>query len=389
MTQHTPDRQAALRRTAILLSTLDAATSRRLLSQLPPLKRATLKRVMTELSDVDPLERRQAMQHFLQSASQSNVTEPHAAGAKTPPANHLSGNHLSGDGPTANGTAAAAAADASPLSFLGSVPDHVLLGALEGEHPQTIALVLASIQPTQAGRLLPRLAEETRNAAMQRLARLDDLPPDALNSISEHLKQLVADATPSGSSPTGSRTLAAIMEQVPVELQSNLQQVLGWSPAPVTAAAGAFPGVADPATPTAPGPAAEQTQWNDDAPAASPGDYDSASPESFVPEIDVAELDESFQRLRPVMLRDALAQLEGRQALLAVCGLPTRVADRVLDTLPRRQAKKIRQQLQRLDSITLEDIDHAKATLAERLGILPAASSSHHAPPAPSLMSAA
>ena len=361
MPQTNIDTQAAMRRTAILLSTLSAETSRQMLSKLPPLKRAMLKRAMNELSDVDPLERRQAMQQFLSSAA-TPLPATHA-----PSADPLASVTTDGN---SNGQAAA------PLSFLGSVPDNVLLTAIEGEHPQTIAIVLASIQPQQAARLLPRLNDTTRNAAVQRLARLQQLPPDALDSIGEHLKKLVAEAMPADTSATGSRTLHAILDQVPDDLRQNMTHLLGWPESPRHTATdfGASPAlrVAPETLPSDPLDQQDTLGTDDD---------------EF--SIDPVVLDQQFQRLRPTDLRDGLAQLDGQQALLAVCGLPARVADRVLGTLPRRQARKIRQQLQTLDSVTLQDIDRAKQELAERLGIVPVGASSTPRRPPSQLLSAA
>ncbi len=351
MPQPNIDTQAAMRRTAILLSTLPAETSRQMLGKLPPLKRAMLKRAINELTDVDPLERRQAMQQFLSSATTPAATaEPQPAGS--PPQGAGFGASSAAAAPTAN----------TPLSFLGSVPDHVLLTAIEGEHPQTIAIVLASIQPQQAGRLLPQLNDTTRNAAVQRLARLQQLPPDALDSIGEHLKKLVAEAMPADASATGSRTLHAILDQVPEDLRQNMTHLLGW-PQSVRPAASEFGS-------TPPLRVAPET-LEPDSP--DPDDALRTDGDSFL--IDSGALDQQFQRLRPTDVRDGLAQLDGQQALLAVCGLPARVADRVLGTLPRRQARKIRQQLQSLDSVTLQDIDRAKLDLAERLGIVPVGTS--------------
>ncbi|QEG42732.1 FliG C-terminal domain-containing protein [Roseimaritima ulvae] len=371
MPQPNLDTQAAIRRTAILLSSLPAETSRQMLSKLPPLKRAMLKRAIAELSDVDPLERRQAMQQFLRSATAPPPADQRRAtysGDADPHSSSLAGAPPSGDVPVAD----------TPLSFLGSVPDHVLLTAIEGEHPQTIAIVLASLQPQQAARLLPRLQDTTRNAAVQRLARLQQLPPDALDSIGEHLKKLVAEATPTDSSPAGSRTLQAILDQVPDQLRQDMSHQLGW-PVPARQAEPARQTESDDGFNSTLRLAADTlaTETLDFGPTAAdgPDPDDALRTEGDRFTIDPQVLDQQFQQLRPTDVRDGLAQLDGQQALLAVCGLPARVADRVLGTLPRRQARKIRQQLQSLDSVTLEDIDRAKQDLGERLGIIPVGAS--------------
>ncbi len=63
-------------------------------------------------------------------------------------------------------------------------------------------------------------------------------------------------------------------------------------------------------------------------------------------------------------LRQALASVETRQSLLALCGLPSATAEKVLASLPRRQARQVRRQLSDLGTIELREIDRAKAAVA-------------------------
>ncbi|WP_218932758.1 hypothetical protein [Roseimaritima multifibrata] len=354
MSLTTIDSPAALRRAAILLTTLDDSITRRLLLGMPPLNRARLRRAMVDLTDVDPMERSHAMREFLQGVQSLQSTA--ASPASSAPTGPSSAGTYPPTGGRPSGTPSESPAE-TPLSFLETVPDPVLLRAIEEEHPQTIAIVLASLQPKQAARLLPRMSETTRNAAMHRLAKLDQFPPDALDSIGEHLKQLVANASPYAGDATGSRCLSAILDQVPGDVRQGLAAVVGWENRPV---ASPDLGVVDDfhaGASLSPEPrplrvAAETV----------------AEPEESLP-IDMAWLDSQLQRKAPVELRDALSRLDGQEALLAVCGLPGRVADQVLGTLPRKQARLIRQQLKSFGSVTLKEIDTAKTHLGEQLGI--------------------
>ncbi len=348
LTNHTIDSQASLRRTAILLSTLGEATARKMLGNLPPLKRAMLRRTIAELSDVDPLERRQAMREFLNSASsQPAKSAGHGADVESV---------STSEPPT-------------PLSFLGSVPDQTLLKAIQDEHPQTIAIVLASLRPEQAARLIAKLDTSTRNAAVQRLAKLDQLPPDALDPIGEHLRKLVNEAGPTAPGATGSRTLAAILEQVPGALRRDVNNALGWeNPEPSESEIREDP------------PANEAVFQETDSFSSTglrlaqgtQGAHDTqrrTSDREEMHEQESLQIDHQLARLTPTELRDGLAKLDGRQAMLAMCGLPARLADRILATVPRRQARQIRQQLQNLESVTLKEIDLAKRELALSLGL--------------------
>jgi len=66
-------------------------------------------------------------------------------------------------------------------------------------------------------------------------------------------------------------------------------------------------------------------------------------------------------------LRDALGAVAIRTALLTLCGLPNTKAEAVLASLPRRQAKQVRDQLGQLGTLELREIDAAKEVVAQRV----------------------
>jgi flagellar motor switch protein FliG len=63
-------------------------------------------------------------------------------------------------------------------------------------------------------------------------------------------------------------------------------------------------------------------------------------------------------------LRTALGKADTRQALLTLCGLPNAKAESLLASLPRRQAKQVRDQLAALGTLHLREIDEAKTVVA-------------------------
>jgi len=50
-----------------------------------------------------------------------------------------------------------------------------------------------------------------------------------------------------------------------------------------------------------------------------------------------------------------------------LCGLPNAKAEALLASLPRRQAKQVRDQLSQLGTLELREIDAAKEVLAQRI----------------------
>jgi flagellar motor switch protein FliG len=77
----------------------------------------------------------------------------------------------------------------SKLDSLRKTDPQQLAKFLESEHPQTIALILAHLNPKQASVVLMRLPEETRAQSVKRLAQLRQFSPDMATKVSQVLHQ--------------------------------------------------------------------------------------------------------------------------------------------------------------------------------------------------------
>ncbi len=73
---------------------------------------------------------------------------------------------------------------ASKLDSLQKADPQQLAKFLQGEHPQTIALIMAHLDPRQASALLMKLTDETRAAAIKRLAELRQFSPEMAQKVS-------------------------------------------------------------------------------------------------------------------------------------------------------------------------------------------------------------
>jgi|SRR5579862_1821654 len=58
-----------------------------------------------------------------------------------------------------------------------------------GEHPQTIAVILAHLSTTNGAQLLAQLPEELRTDVLMRMASLQDIPPDVIAHVSTVIQQ--------------------------------------------------------------------------------------------------------------------------------------------------------------------------------------------------------
>src|SRR5262249_52491596 len=73
---------------------------------------------------------------------------------------------------------------AAKLDSLRKADPQQLAKFIEGEHPQTVALILAHLEAKQASTLLMRLPEELRGEAVRRLAQLRQFSPEMAQRVS-------------------------------------------------------------------------------------------------------------------------------------------------------------------------------------------------------------
>lgn len=90
-----------------------------------------------------------------------------------------------------------------PFDFARKADPGQLLNFIQNEHPQTIALIMAYLQPEQAGIVLSALPAERQADVARRLATLDRTSPDVLREIEGTLERklssfMIQDFTAAG-----------------------------------------------------------------------------------------------------------------------------------------------------------------------------------------------
>jgi len=104
---------------------------------------------------------------------------------------------------------------AGQLDSLRQADPQQLAKFIEGEHPQTIALILAHLEAKQASALLMRLPEELRSEAIKRLAQLRQFSPEMAQRVALVLhKRLDALGEQSGRAYAGLRGVADVMNRL-------------------------------------------------------------------------------------------------------------------------------------------------------------------------------
>lgn len=75
-----------------------------------------------------------------------------------------------------------------PFEFIRSTDPGQLLTFIQGEHPQTIALILAFLQPEQAGTILTALPPEKQVDVTKRLALMEHTSPEVIHEVERVLE---------------------------------------------------------------------------------------------------------------------------------------------------------------------------------------------------------
>jgi len=76
-----------------------------------------------------------------------------------------------------------------PFDFVRRADPQHLLNFIQGEHPQTIALILAYLDPQKAAEILKGLPDEVRPDVVRRIATMDRTSPDVLREVERVLER--------------------------------------------------------------------------------------------------------------------------------------------------------------------------------------------------------
>ncbi len=101
-----------------------------------------------------------------------------------------------------------------------------------GEHPQTIALILAHLDPTQAAQLVSQFPDELRADVLQRMASIEDITPEVIGRISLVIAQrLKSLGGPSREQRGGVRAVAELFNRLDRNIsQPALERIEAESP---------------------------------------------------------------------------------------------------------------------------------------------------------------
>jgi len=90
-----------------------------------------------------------------------------------------------------------------PFDFARKADPQQLLNFIQGEHPQTIALVLSYLDSQQAGQVLSSLSQELQADIARRIATMDSTSPEIISQVEQVLERNISASVTEDFTQTG------------------------------------------------------------------------------------------------------------------------------------------------------------------------------------------
>jgi flagellar motor switch protein FliG len=115
-----------------------------------------------------------------------------------------------------------------PFDFARRVDAMQIYQFLQNEHPQTIALVLAHLEPQQASMILSSLPEELQSDVARRIALLEQTSPEVIKEVENILEQKLATTVSQDFSVVGGiESIVSILNGVDRKAEKTILEQLG------------------------------------------------------------------------------------------------------------------------------------------------------------------
>ncbi len=90
-----------------------------------------------------------------------------------------------------------------PFDFARKADPSQVLNFIQNEHPQTIALILSYLDPSQAGQILSELPQEVQADIARRIALMDSTSPEIINEVEQILEKKLSSTVTHDYTDTG------------------------------------------------------------------------------------------------------------------------------------------------------------------------------------------
>ncbi len=113
-----------------------------------------------------------------------------------------------------------------PIDKLNRTDPELLASFLQGEHPQTIAIILALLDPKKAAKVLAILPDELKADVAIRISNLKMIPDDAVKEIEQVLQTQFNITDSGGRKIEGAKAAAEILNNIPKELEQTIMETV-------------------------------------------------------------------------------------------------------------------------------------------------------------------
>ena len=201
-----------------------------------------------------------------------------------------------------------------PFDFLRKTDPSQLMNFIQNEHPQTIALIMAYLDPDQASTILGSLPPESQADVARRIAVMDRTSPDIVRDVERVLeRKLSAMVTQDFTTAGGVKAIVEVLNRVDRTTEKSIIETL---------------------------------------------------------EVDNPELAEEIKRLMFVFedivqlddrsLQRVLRDVDTKDLSLALKGTQSEVADKVYRNMSKRAADMLREELEFMGPVKIRDVEEAQ-----------------------------
>lgn len=211
-----------------------------------------------------------------------------------------------------------------PFDFLRKTDPAQLLNFIQNEHPQTIALIMAYLDPDQAATILSALTPERQAEVAKRIAIMDRTSPDVLREVERVLERKLSSlVTQDFTAAGGVKAIVEVLNRVDRGTEKSIIETL---------------------------------------------------------ELDNPELTEEIKRLMfvfedIVMLDDrslqmVLREVDTKDLSLALKATPKEVADKVYKNMSKRAADMLREEIEFMGPVKIRDVEEAQQKIVNVIRVL-------------------
>lgn len=204
----------------LFIVSIDEPIATRVLAQLTPGELKELRKATETLTEVDPAAIARIHREFAERVRQGVPASLKGSGAYL---RRLAGKAL-GEGRVAEFWEERPAVE-GPMARMAELDVATILGLLENEKPQTLAVILSQFDPGKAAELLSRLPAHQRADVVLRLAKLKKIPESVIREIEQLFEAEMANLNDEARLEIdGIEAAAGIVKRLESDLSDSLLQ---------------------------------------------------------------------------------------------------------------------------------------------------------------------